>query len=141
MVAQIIATHSILVKIFLAFLIAGLFIPMMTAKHPLKFRKASFIYTMIFQAIASMVAFTGLVAMVMGEYTFTIGIILMILIWVAMMYIEIKKYKVIKTTNAEDPAKHALLKSLFYKISAVQVFLIAVMVVLMVFKAKGLIAI
>jgi protein-S-isoprenylcysteine O-methyltransferase Ste14 len=141
MVAQIIATHSILVKIFLAFLVAGFFIPMMTAKHPLKFRKASFIYTMIFQAIASMVAFTGLVAMAMGEYSFSISIILMTLIWVAMMYIEIKKYKVIKTTNVEDPAKHTLLKDLFYKISAVQVFLIAVMVVLMVFKSKGLIAI
>ena len=141
MLEEIIASHSILVTVFLVFLVGGLFIPSMTAKDPLAFRKASFIYTMVFQAIASMIAFTGLVAMVMGEYTFTIGIILMILIWAAMMYIEIKKYKVIKTTNIEDPAKHALLKSLFYKISAVQVFLIAVMVVLMVFKAKGLIAI
>ncbi len=141
MVAQIIATHSILVKIFLAFLVAGFFIPKMTAKHPLKFRKANFIYTMIFQAIASMIAFTGLIAMVMGEYPFSMSIILMILIWAAMMYIEIKKYKVIKMTHIEDPAKHALLKGLFYKISAVQVFLIAVMVVLMVFKAKGLVAI
>lgn len=141
MVEQIIAMHSILVKIFLAFLIAGLFIPMVTAKHPLKFRKASFIYTMIFQAIASMIAFSGLVAMVMGKYGFTVGTILMILIWAAMMYIEIKKYRVIKFANVEDPAKHTLLKSLFYKISAVQVFLVAIMIVLMVFKAKGLIAI
>ena len=141
MVEQIIAMHSILVKIFLAFLIAGLFIPMVTAKHPLKFRKASFIYTMIFQAIASMIAFSGLVAMVMGKYGFTVSTILMILIWAAMMYIEIKKYRVIKFANVEDPAKHTLLKSLFYKISAVQVFLVAIMIVLMVFKAKGLIAI
>jgi hypothetical protein len=96
---------------------------------------------MIFQAIASMIAFTGLVAMAMGEYGFTVGIILMILIWAAMMYIEIKKYRVIKFANVVDSAQHTLLKSLFYKISAVQVFLVAVMVVLMVFKAKGLIAI
>jgi protein-S-isoprenylcysteine O-methyltransferase Ste14 len=141
MVAEIVASHSMLVKIFLAFLAAGFFIPKMTAKHPLKFRKASFVYTMIFQAIATMIAFTGVLAMVMGEYSFSLSIILMILIWAAMMYIEIKKYKVIKTADIKDPAKHTLLKSLFYKISAVQVFLVAVMVVLMIFKAKGLIAI
>ncbi len=141
MTAQMIASHSILVKIFLAFLIAGFFIPKMTAKHPLKFKKASFIYTMVFQAIATMIAFTGILVMVVGKYGFSLSIILMIFIWAAMMFIEIRKYKVIKTANVEDPEKHALLKSLFYKISAVQVFLVAVMVVLMVFKAKGMIAI
>jgi len=140
MVEQVIASHSILVKIFLAFLVAGFFIPMMTAKHPLKFRKASFIYTMIFQALATMIAFTGLVAMAMGDYGFTFSIILMILIWMAMMFIEIKKYRVIKYTDVEDPAKHALLKSLFIKISSVQVFLVVAMVVFKILEAKGAIS-
>ncbi|WP_294952638.1 hypothetical protein [Sulfurovum sp.] len=140
MVAQIIATHSILVKVFLVFILAGFFIPKMTSKHPLKFRKASFIYTMIFQAIATMIAFTGIVAMVVGKYDFSLSIILMILIWAALMFIEIKKYKVIKTTEVENPAKHALLKSLFYKISAVEVFLIVVMVVFKIMEAKGAIS-
>ena len=112
----------------------------MTSKHPLKFRKASFIYTMIFQAIATMIAFTGIVAMVVGKYDFSLSIILMILIWAALMFIEIKKYKVIKTTEVENPAKHALLKSLFYKISAVEVFLIVVMVVFKIMEAKGAIS-
>jgi len=141
MVEQIVATHSILVKLFLTFLVAGFFIPKMTAKYPLKFRKASFVYTMVFQALATMIAFTGVLAMVMGDYGFSLGIILMILIWAAMMYIEIRKYKVIKTANVKDPSTHTLLKSLFYKISAVQVFLVAVMVVLMILKAKGILAI
>jgi len=140
MVAQVIASHSILVKVFLVFLLAGFFIPKMTAKHPLKFRKASFIYTMVFQALATMIAFTGLVAMVMGDYGFTFSIILMILIWSALMFIEIKKYKVIKVTDVEDPAKHDLLKSLFIKISAVEVFLIVAMVVFKVLEAKGAIS-
>ncbi|AKF25669.1 hypothetical protein YH65_09955 [Sulfurovum lithotrophicum] len=137
MVEQVIISHSILVKIFLVFLLAGFFIPKMTAKDPLKFRKASFIYTMIFQALASMIAFTGLVAMVMGDYGFSLSIVLMILIWGAMMFIEIKKYKVIKVTDVQDPAKHALLKSLFIKISSVQVLLVVAMVVLKIMEAKG----
>ena len=141
MVAQMLATHSILVKIFLAFLIAGLFIPKMTAKKPLGFRKASFIYTMVFQAIATMIAFTGLIAMVSGDMPFSIAIMIMIVIWGLMMYIEIKKYKLIKIAKLENPETHRVLKGGFLKISVVQILLVAVMVVLMVLKAKGIVAI
>ena len=141
MVEQIIASHSILVKIFLGFFVAGLLIPMMTAKNPLGFRKASFIYTMIFQAVATMIAFTGLIAMVMGEFGFTLSTIIMIVIWAALMYIEIKKYKLIKIAKIENPETHKLLKGAFLKISAVHILLVAVMVVLMVLRAKGILAI
>jgi len=141
MVEEIVASHSILVKVFLLFLVAGFFIPKMTAKDPLAFRKASFIYTMVFQALATMVAFTGVLALVMGTYAFSLDIILMVSFWAAMMFIEIRKYKVIKLAPVEAPGKHALLKGLFYKISAVQLSLVAVMVVLMILKAKELIAI
>jgi len=135
------ATHSILVKVFLAFLVAGLFIPKMTAKKPLGFRKASFIYTMVFQGIATMIAFTGLIAMVSGELGLSMATILMIVIWGLMMFIEIKKYKLIKVAKIENPETHNVLKSGFLKISVVQILLVAVMVVLMILKAKGILAI
>ena len=141
MLEEIIASHSILVKIFLAFLVGGLLIPVVTAKKPLSFRKASFIYTMIFQAIATMVAFTGLVAMVMGEYGFTLSIIMMIVIWGALMYIEIRKYKLIKIAKIENQETHDLLKGAFLQISGLQILLVSIMLLLMVLKAKGIIAI
>ena len=141
MIEQILATHSILVKIFLGFLVLGIAIPFMTAKKPLGFRKASFIYTMIFQAIATMIAFTGLIGMVIGEFGMSISIIIMIAIWAALMYIEIKKYKLIKVAKIEDPDTHKILKGAFLKISAVHIVLIAAMVVLMILKAKGILAI
>ena len=141
MIEQMLATHSILVKVFLAFLVAGLFIPKMTAKKPLGFRKASFIYTMVFQAIATMIAFTGLIAMVSGDLGLSIATILMIVIWALMMYIEIKKYKLIKIAKIENPETHKVLQGGFLKISVVQILLVAVMVVLMVLKAKGILAI
>ena len=141
MLEQMLATHSILVKIFLGFLVAGLFIPMMTAKKPLGFRKASFIYTMIFQAIATMIAFSGLVAMMTGEMSLSIAIIIMIVLFAVMMYLEIKKYKLIKIAKIENPETHKLLKGGFLKISAVQILLVTVMVVLMVLKVKDIVAI
>ncbi len=141
MLEEMLATHSILVKIFLGFLVAGLFIPMMTAKKPLGFRKASFIYTMIFQAIATMIAFSGLVAMMTGEMSLSIAIIIMIVLFAVMMYLEIKKYKLIKIAKIENPETHRMLKGGFLKISVVQILLVVVMVVLMVLKVKGIVAI
>jgi len=141
MLEQMLSTHSILVKIFLGFLVAGLFIPMMTAKNPLGFRKASFIYTMLFQGIATMVAFSGLIAMITGEMPFSIAIMIMVVLWSAMMFLEIKKYKLIKIAKIENPETHKVLKGGFLKISIVQILLVTLMVILMVLKVKDIIAI
>jgi hypothetical protein len=140
MVEEMIASHSILVKIFLGFLVGGMFIPMITAKNPLGFRKASFIYTMTFQGIATMVAFTGLIAMVTGEMELSLSMILMIVIWAVLMYIEIRKYKLIKMAKLDNPQTHQLLKGAFLKIGILQILLVTIMVVLMVLKVKGIVA-
>ncbi len=140
MLEQMIASHNFLVQVFVVFLIGGLLIPMMTAKKPLGFRKASFIYTMIFQAIATMIAFSGLVAMMTGELGLTLSTIIMIVIWAALMYIEIKKYRLIKVAKIENPETHKLLKGAFMKISAVQILLVVVMIVLKVVEVKGAIS-
>jgi len=140
MIEQIITSHSILVKVFLGFLVLGFFIPVMTKNNPMGFKKASFIYTMIFQAIATMIAFTGLVALVMGDFGMTLSVIIMIVIWALLMYIEIKKYKLIKIANIQNEDAHRLLKGAFIKIAAVQVMLVAMMVILKIMEVKGVIS-
>ena len=139
MVAEMLAGHSLLVKVLLGFLVGGLFIPMMTAKNPLGFKKASFIYTMIFQALTTMIAFAGIVAVFSGDLGCSATTIIMVVVWAVLMYIEIKKHKLIKIANMENPETHKLLKGAFLKISVVQILLVAVMVVLMVLKAKGIV--
>ena len=139
-VTQMLAVHSMLVKAFLGFLVAGLLLPFITSSNHLKFRKASFIYTMIFQAIASMIAFSGLVALFTGDLGWSVTTILMLVVWALMMFIEIKKYKVIKVANLQNQETFKVLKSAFIKISIIQILLITVMVVLMVLKVKGIVA-
>jgi hypothetical protein len=140
MVEEMLAAHSILVKVFLGFLVGGLAIPAMTAANPLGFKKASFIYTMIFQALATMIAFAGIVAIFTGDLGWSVTTIIMVVVWAALMAIEIKKHKAIKLANLENAQTHQMLKGAFLKISLVQIVLVAGMVVLMVFKAKGMIA-
>lgn len=138
-VAQILAGHSLLVKVFLGFLVGGLAIPFMTAKNPLGFKKASFIYTMVFQAIATMIAFAGFVAVFTGDLGWSVTTIIMMVVWGLMMFIEIKKYKLIKVAHLENEQTFKVLKSAFVKISLVQVLLVVIMVVLMILKAKGVV--
>ena len=140
MIETILFTHSILIKLFLGFLVGGLFMPMMTAKNPQALKKVSLIYTFIFQGIITMIAFAGLVAMVMGEYAMSLAIIVMIVIWVVMMYIEIRKHKLVKVANLGNPTTYKLIKGLFVKIGVIQILLVAAMVVLMVLRAKGVIS-
>jgi len=139
-VAQMLAAHSILVKAFLGFLVGGMFIPMMTAKNPTEFKKASFIYTMIFQALATMIAFAGIVAVFTGDLGWSVTTIIMVVVWAVLMYTEIKKHKLIKMANLNNVDTRKLLKGAFIKISIVQILLVAIMVVLMILKAKGVIA-
>jgi len=139
-VTQMLAMHSILVKIFLGFLVAGLLLPMFV-KSPTGFKKASLIYTMVFQALATMIAFAGIVAIFTGDLAWTMGTVLMVVIWAAMMFIEIKKYKLVKTANLHNENTFKVLKSAFIKISVVQILLVAIMVVLMILKVKGVISI
>lgn len=138
-VTQMLDMHSILIKIFLGFLVLGLIIPFVTSKNPRGFRKASFIHTMIFQAIATMIAFAGLVAVVTGDLGWSITTIIMIIIWAIMMYIEIKKYKLIKLANLDNIDTHSVLKWASVKISIINIFLVTIMVVLMILKAKGIV--
>jgi len=138
-VTQMLAVHSILVKVFLGFLVAGMFIPLMV-KRPAGFKKASFIYTMIFQAIATMIAFAGIVAVFTGDLGWQVTTIIMVVVWAVMMYIEIKKHKLVKIANLENEKTFKVIKSAFIKISIVQILLVAVMVVLMILKAKGIVA-
>ena len=64
----------------------------------------------------------------------------MVVVWAVLMYIEIKKYKLIKLANLQNTDTHKLLKGAFLKISSVQILLVVVMIVLMVLKVKGVVA-
>ena len=132
MIETMLMTHSILIKAFLGFLVLGLFVPKMTASNPLKFKKASLIYTMIFQALMTMIVFVGIVALIVGELPFGISTIIMIVVFALMMALEIIKYKKIKK-NIENAG--------FIKTSILNILILVAMVVLMILRAKGIVAI
>jgi len=139
MLEEMLMTHSILVKVMLGFLVLGLFIPMMK-KEPLGFKKASFIYTMVFQAIMTMIVFAGIIALVVGEMDFTLSTIIMVVVFAIMMGLEIVKHKRIKKGDLEDEATFKMLRAGFVKTGIINIIILVAMVVLMILKAKGVVS-
>jgi len=139
-VTQMINTHGMLVYSFLGFLVVGMFVPLLTANNPAGFKKASFIYTMIFQAIATMVAFSGIVALFTGDLGWPLTTIIMLVVWAVLMMTEIKKYKLIKLSKLDNADTFKVLRSAFLKISLVQILLVVVTIVIMMLKTQGAIS-
>ncbi len=131
-VAQMLGTHSLLVQVFLGFLVVGLIVPLV-AKKAAGFKKASFIYTMIFQAIITMIAFAGIVAVFTGDLGWPITTIFMMALWAVMMYIEIKKHKLVKVANLENTNTFKVIRGAFFKISVLQILLVVIMYAIMMF--------
>lgn len=137
MLETMLSTHSALNYIFIVFILLGFLVPVM-AKEPLGFKKASFIYTMIFQAIITMIAFSGIVALVSGDMPFNMPVIAMIAVFAAMMGIEISKHKRIKKGNTNDEATFAMLRAGFTKATVLNLIIIVGFTVFMIAQSKGI---
>jgi len=136
MIDEFLFVHKSLVYLFLIFLFSGLAIPIFSSEA-IRFKKASFIYTMSFQGLAMMVAFAGLVLLYAGHLEWDIYSATMVIVWGVMMFIEIKKYRLIKYANLTHNETFALLKSGFTKISILQILILFAMIALMVLKNTG----
>ncbi|RUM66529.1 MAG: hypothetical protein DSZ06_03075 [Sulfurospirillum sp.] len=134
---QLLSIHSLLVKLFLGFILAG-FAVALVPKSIDKIKRASFIYTMIFQLIATAILATGIYAIVAFDVPFGMSEIIMSIVWAIMMFVEIKKHKYIKNSAYDDIG---LAKKRFLTTSIIELLLTAGVVVMMILKAKGVLAI
>ena len=88
---------------------------------------------MVFQALMSMIVLAGIVALVAGKLPFGVTTIIMIVIFGVMMALEIVKYKKIKNSNGKESAG-------FLKTGIINILILVAMVVLMILRAKGVVA-
>jgi len=136
MLETMLSTHSILNYIFIAFLIIGFAIPTMV-KDPLGFKKVSFIHTMVFQAVMTMLLFSGIVALIVGNMPFNLPIIVMVGAFAVMMAVEISRHKRIKKSNLEETANLEMAQSGFYKAAVINLIVILAVTFFMFFRSQG----
>jgi len=140
MVEQMVAYHSLFIKMLMGVLFVGLALPFATDKLE-TLRRYSFIYVMIFHALSSMVAFGGLVAFYVGKFSWSFSLTLMVLVWAAMMFVETKKHLLIKRLQGPQfEANASFYQKSFSKLSLLSLLIVVVMVVLKVLEKKDIIA-
>jgi hypothetical protein len=93
---------------------------------------------MIFQLIITAILATGIYAIVAFKVPFGLSEIIMSVVWIVLMILEIGKHKFIKNGSNDDLAQG---KKRFLITTIIEIFLVAAVVVMMILKAKGVLAI
>lgn len=138
--SEMVMYHAILIKIMLAVLVIGMIIPFLSSDCA-KTVKRMRIYMFASHGLLSMIAFSGLVAFVFAEMSFTLSIIVMIVAFFAMIMIEVVKYKKILKGRADGTTclKKARMTAVFYTI--INIVIIAGMVVWQIMEAKSAVSV
>lgn len=133
--ATMVLYHSILIKVMLALLIGGLIIPFLS-RDCAKTVKRMRIYMFVSHGLLSMIAFSGLIAFIFADLALNLSIVVMIIMFFAMIMIEVVKYKkILKNQKTEHCVKQARVTIFFYTL--VNILMIAAMVVWKVMEAKS----
>jgi hypothetical protein len=128
---EMILYHSFLIKAMLGLLVIGIIIPFLSSDCAKSIRRAR-IYMFFSHGLLSMIAFSGIIALIFAHMSLTADMMIMIVLFFVMIMVEVFKYKKILkgVVDKESCNKKARIYSLVF--SLINMAIIAVMVVYMV---------
>lgn len=137
---EMVMYHSVLIKIMLAVLVIGMIIPFLS-KECAKTVKRTRIYMFVSHGLLTMIAFSGLIAFVFADISISLSIIAMIIAFLAMIMIEVMKYKKIlkASSNSEHCMKNARVIAIVYTL--LNIAIIAGLVVYKIMEAKSAVSV
>jgi hypothetical protein len=133
---EMILYHAILIKMMLAVLVGGLIIPFLSQECA-KTIKRMRIYMFVSHGLLTMIAFSGMVAFVFADMSFSLSIGVMIVAFFAMIGIEVVKYKKILKSRLEPEscAKKSRMTAVMYTV--INIAILAGMVVWQIMEHKS----
>jgi predicted ABC-type exoprotein transport system permease subunit len=132
---EMITYHSILIKAMLGVLFIGMIIPFLTTECS-KTVKRMRIYMFVSHGLITMIAFTGLIALIFAKMDFNLEIIVMIVAFLVMIMVEVLKYKkILKAKNSEGCSKKGRVSTLLF--TSINIAIIAWLVVYKIMEAKS----
>jgi len=132
---EMIAYHSILIKAMLGVLLVGMIIPFLTTECS-KTIKRMRIYMFVSHGLITMIAFTGLIALVFAKMDLSLEIIVMIIAFLVMIMVEVLKYKkILKVGNGEGCSKTSRKSAILFTL--INIAIIAGLVVYKIMEAKS----
>ena len=136
MFEEMVLAHSILIKIMLAVLVVGAVIPFLSKNCANTIKKLR-IYMFVSHGMLTMIAFSGLVAFVFADMAMSLDIIIMIVAFLAMIMIEVLKYKrALKTRENREECRANIRKNVLI-FTLLNIAILAGLVVYKIIEAKS----
>jgi len=128
---EMILYHSVLIKVMLGLLFIGIIIPFLSADCAKSIRRAR-IYMFFSHGLLSMIAFSGIIALIFAHMSLTRDMMVMIVLFFVMIMLEVVKYKRVQkgVLDKESCNKKARVNSVVFGL--INMAIIAGMVVYMV---------
>jgi len=132
---EMVTYHSVLIKAMLGLLIIGMIIPFLTTECS-KTIKRMRIYMFASHGLITMIAFTGLIALVFAKIDWSLDIIIMIVAFLVMIMVEVLKYKkILKAGTNEGCSKTSRTSAILFTV--INIAIIAGLVVYKIMEAKS----
>ncbi len=132
---EMILYHAILLKAMLGVLIVGMIIPFLTNECATTIKRMR-IYMFVSHGLITMIAFTGLIALIFAKMDLSMSIIVMIASFLVMIMVEVLKYKkILKAGTTDGCTKKARSSAILFTI--INIAIIAGMVVYKIMEAKS----
>jgi hypothetical protein len=133
---EMVLYHSILIKVMLGLLVIGIIIPFLSSDCAKSIRRAR-IYMFFSHGLLSMIAFSGLIALIFAHISLTRDMMVMIVLFFVMIMVEVMKYKKIQrgVLDKENCNRKARVTSVIFGL--INIAIIAGMVVYMVMQKNA----
>ena len=133
---EMIFYHAFLIKVMLGLLVIGMVIPFLSADCAKSIRRTR-IYMFFSHALLTMIAFSGLTALIFAHMSLTTDMILMIALFFIMIMLEVFKYKkVLKgVIDKESCTKKARVNTVLFGL--INIAIIVGMVIYMVIQKNA----
>ena len=134
--SEMVLYHSVLIKIVLGLVVVGMLIPFL-GKSCSKTIKRMRIYMFASHGLLTMVAFTGVIALVFAKMSLNMSMILMIIAFFALIAIEVIKYRKMLNTRMkkESCVKDMRFMSLLFGV--IEIVIIMSLVILKIMEYKS----
>jgi len=132
--AEMVTYHSVLIKAMLGVLLIGMIIPFLTTECS-KTVKRMRVYMFVSHGLITMIAFTGLIALVFVKMDLSINIIVMIVAFLVMIMVEVLKYKKVLKAGSSDGCEKSSRKTVMLY-TLINIAIIAGLVVYKIIEAK-----
>ena len=133
---EMVLYHAFLIKIMLGFVVIGMIIPFIR-KACGKTIKHKRIYMFISHGLLSMIAFTGLIALVFSKMSLNLSMIFMIVVFFILIGLEILKYRKMLNTRYDKENCTKNMRKIAFKYGIVELALIASLIISKIMEYKS----